>query len=211
MLDFDMLPDPNLAGRWRGLKASDNFVNMNNRDKFYQGSYRFILSHVTTCSFDGSSADCERFWQALILIYSWMARGLLSNFDNHSQRYQKACPALSSIRHVGKLDHSEIPSLLNLCNDRIVGVSKLLHFLRPDRFAIWDSRVGTSLFGSAANSHQVNMTVNYLAYLDWIRLVALDATTEHQVAAHLGLNPTIASLRPKEFILFITSTRPADD
>jgi|tagenome__1003787_1003787.scaffolds.fasta_scaffold19768085_1 hypothetical protein len=110
-----------------------------------------------------------------------MGRGLLSNFDNHFERYRNACTALSSVRNSGAVDQVRLVPLLNLCNDRIVGASKLLHFVGPDRFAIWDFElVPRSSDLRPITSDKLDDQLSHLSGL--IRLIPLDATTEQQVA-----------------------------
>jgi hypothetical protein len=70
-----------LDSRWAEYLRRSSPDDASGRDRFYRGSYPFILSHFSTCTFDETEADCGRFWQALILVYSWMGRGILINFD----------------------------------------------------------------------------------------------------------------------------------
>lgn len=55
--------------------------------------------------------------------------------------------------------------LKGLIDNSLVAVSKLLHFVRPDLYAIWDSRVYTYVNGSYSQ-YLIQMPRNYLAFLD---------------------------------------------
>ncbi len=46
-------------------------------------------------------------------------------------------------------------------NNSIVGGSKFLHFINPEKYAIWDSKVYKSLFGKR-NYNETNNINNYL-------------------------------------------------
>ena len=65
MLYFKDLKTPDLAEGWLRLKETGRLANPNKHDRFCQSFDRFILSHISTCTFDGSRPDCDRFWQAL--------------------------------------------------------------------------------------------------------------------------------------------------
>jgi hypothetical protein len=199
MIDLARFRDIDLVDRWKTISEAQLTKEPDKRDKFYQGYYRYILSHLATCQFDGTRADCERFWQGLILVYSWMGRGLLHDFEKPFERYMAACEPLRAARDGNGPTASDLKPLLSICQDRVVGLSKLLHFVGASNFAIWDQWVAKAVFVKA---HHVNDMTIYSAYLDWIRSAHIDDKTLSEVCEQLQLNPAVPSLRPKEFILF---------
>jgi hypothetical protein len=204
-----IFPDPktfDLADRWRLLRGSSTAVSADKRDEFYRGSYRFILSHFESCTLDGSTEDCERFWQGLILVYSWMRRGILTDFSDTFDRYSKACDIIKSARVTGDISLVSLNILIALCNGSTIATSKFLHFLKPEAFAIWDSRVCAAIFDGKAHHYSLKDPESLLAYFEWVRKIDLDPNTLKDVTDHLGINQENGALRAREFILFMTGT-----
>lgn len=70
---------------------------------------------------------------------------------------------------------NELLFLKRSFNNSLVGVSKLLHFINPRVYAIWDSRVFSFLFPDIrAHKYRVEDPDLYLCYLDWIDHVTQD-------------------------------------
>lgn len=70
----------------------------------------------------------------------------------------------------GSLDKSFLMEVMNLTNDSIVGASKLLHFLNPDLYPIYDSRVYKTILGK--EKHNLSKDVeNYICYTSKLRLL----------------------------------------
>jgi hypothetical protein len=136
-----------------------------------------------------------------------MGRGLLHNFDDPFSRYRDACDSLRAARDGKDISEFQLKPLMGICQESVVGLSKLLHFVAPTRFAIWDQWVANAVFDKA-HRYQVNDLSIYTAYLNWIRSARIDDKTLNDVCKQLHLDPSIPSLRPKEFILF-TSGRLA--
>jgi hypothetical protein len=90
-------------------------------------------------------------------------------------------------------------------NNSMVGLSKLLHFLAPGRYAIWDRRVAIAWHAPAALGYNnYNLPVSYLDYIG-----ALHGWSHAGVASAIGdiraLSPhlaTVSDLRILELVLF---------
>jgi hypothetical protein len=209
MLKFPSGDDFDLDAIWQCHRASASHAEPTDRDRFYRGSYPFILAHFRQCEFDGSKADCGRFWQALILAYSWMGRGILTNFQDPLQRYRDQCQRLGQARATGKISLHDFEAIVGLCNGSVIATSKFLHFLNPTSFAIWDSRVCAAIFDGKAHHYQLKQVANYLVYLDWINSLAWSDITKGQVCEHLNIDVDIGALRAKEYVLFMAGQKQA--
>lgn len=71
---------------------------------------------------------------------------------------------LNRARSGALVSDDDVTKLAQLINNSIVGASKLLHFVSPERFAIWDSRVARYLHGPIT-AYRLNRTRVYRAYL----------------------------------------------
>lgn len=61
---------------------------------------------------------------------------------------------------------SQLQLLKALLNNSLVGTSKLLHFINPNVFAIWDSRVYRYLMLKEPNVLTIGDCKNYLGYIE---------------------------------------------
>ena len=87
-------------------------------------------------------------------------------------------------------------------NNSIVGLSKVLHFINPHYFPIWDSRVAKH-FG--IKNQSVNSMKKYHDYLDIINVLnKYDSTEMLQKLVSKELNFEITKTRSSELILFST-------
>jgi hypothetical protein len=59
----------------------------------------------------------------------------------------------------------ELHTLIRFFNNSLVGTSKLLHFVNPEKFAIWDSRVYHYLTGDAPHFYRLSKGESFFSYL----------------------------------------------
>lgn len=95
--------------------------------------------------------------------YSWMPTILkklkLENKD-------KAVAILNRVKDGNLIDGNDLNLLMTVCNNSLVGTSKLLHFINPKKYAIWDSRVYRFLYDeNVVYKYKLDMTEKYLEYL----------------------------------------------
>jgi len=93
--------------------------------------------------------------------YGWMPRILAFK----SQEFTAGVAILNAARSRRVIGERELSSLRELIDNSLVGVSKLLHFVNPRLYAIWDRRVCTYVNGSCSHG-DIQEPRNYLAYLD---------------------------------------------
>lgn len=189
---------------WQAIPGSEATMSSpaRARYRFYIESYPIIAKHFAQCRFDKSLEDFERVRVAMILVYSWMGRGILKNFKEQSQFYAKACTAILSARSNGYLDDTSLQSIKDLCNNSLVAASKFLHFVNPRCFAIWDRRVANATL-CVSYERIVENPRQFLAYLKWIRAAEVAPSIVRDVSRFLAIEPDSAELRVKEFLLFM--------
>lgn len=98
--------------------------------------------------------------------------------------------------------------ILKCCiNNSTVGVSKLLHFISPKKYAIWDSRI---LRYTTGNKSQYNIGKEnlYLEYLSMVKKIALNENYKnlHQIIES-QLPYKVSPLRVIELVMFETDKR----
>lgn len=135
------------------------------------------------------------------LVYSWMPTIPKNiNFD----LLDEAVPILNSIKNGAVIEKKEFDILKPLCNNSLVGASKLLHFINPNLYAIWDSKIYTFLYQEKAHKHRVENIDKSMAYLELIRQMATYTQLEKiitDVQTHFKPNP-ISNIRAIEWMMF---------
>jgi len=93
-------------------------------------------------------------------VYGWMPTIISLNQDN----LHEVLRLLNQVKQGHLLTANELALLKNCINNSMVGLSKLLHFIRPDIYAIWDSRIFKFLTGKKS-TYGINKPTAYLKYL----------------------------------------------
>ncbi|MFT6841502.1 MAG: hypothetical protein ACJASR_000263 [Psychroserpens sp.] len=99
--------------------------------------------------------------------YGWMP----TIFDFRSDNFEEALQILNEAKGGRKLTVDNLVLLKGLLNNSLVGTTKLLHFIDPDNFAIWDSRVYRYLTNQEPYDNRIgncNTYLEYLAFCDYL-------------------------------------------
>ena len=118
------------------------------------------------------------------MVYGWMPRILTFHGSDMEAAFADAVRILNRARGQSPVTSAEIGRLKGLIDNSVVATSKLLHFVNPNVYAIWDSRVCKYIHGTA---YQVGSIECYCEYLDICR----------QLVAHLGFPALHASINSK--------------
>lgn len=108
--------------------------------------------------------------------YSWMPTIL--NFktekgNNLENNIKNVLELLNKVKKEKKtnilLSNTELAKVKELLNNSLVGTSKLLHFIAPEKYAIWDSKVFFNLYNEPAHKYKLEKTEAYLDYLQLLK------------------------------------------
>lgn len=133
--------------------------------------------------------------------YGWMPT-IIDLRLNCSNR-ELALQLLNDAKKGRILNKQDFELLANIINNSLVGTSKLLHFIRPDKYAIWDSRVYWFIHKETPHHHRVNNTNNYIEYLKVC--AAIKVLPEFNVIhnnINLKMGYEVTSFRAIEFIMY---------
>ena len=111
---------------------------------------------------------------------------------------------LSEVRDGKIIDFDEIGIVKNYINNSLVGTSKILHFLNPVNYAIWDSRIHRYVT-RRKTSYGIGDIGTYMSYLEKVRRIAEEKEYDllHQkIAKHFEYE--IQPSRVMEIIMFQT-------
>lgn len=136
-----------------------------------------------------------------LMVYGWMPTVLRSISSTGS--IGQLAGVLTRVRKNGNITNQEIARVTQLTNNSLVGASKLLHFLAPDKFAIWDSKIYAFIHERYPHHYQVQ---NVSKFRDYHRdLEALCSHPEfpafhNRVRKKIGYD--VSRLRALEVVMF---------
>ncbi len=140
------------------------------------------------------------------MIYGWMPTILDIDFWSDRINVQGACDILEKARETGSLDNEEILLLAEIINHSLVGASKFLHFVAPNCFAIWDSKVYKFLYKRKPHNYRLNDIRAYRSYLEGITVLKQDPRIESfKRSINEKLGYSVSDMRALELIMFLRS------
>ena len=96
--------------------------------------------------------------------YGWMPTIFDFRTDQITENIVKAVKIFNKAKKGGDLIGHEYDLLKSLLNNSLVGTTKLLHFINPEKFAIWDSRVYRYIHKEEPHDYRIGKIENYLDY-----------------------------------------------
>ncbi|WP_208638369.1 hypothetical protein [Vibrio splendidus] len=132
------------------------------------------------------------------MVYGWMPTILKIKSTN----FEPALKALNKAKGGEVLTDEDFKAIVAVVNNSLVGTSKLLHFVNPTIYPIWDSRVSLWLLGSKSSS-QLNSIPNYRSYMSLCEQLTRDdefLKLTSQFEQHIGY--AVTPVRVAELIMF---------
>jgi hypothetical protein len=136
------------------------------------------------------------------MVYGWMPT-ILKVGD--VSKLPTAVVILNEAKNTGQLSAKQLQTLKQLVNNSIVGVSKLLHFINPEAFPIWDSKIYQYCYQKKAYNNANNVAL-YLEYVELLRSIITtteDDTFYDEVNKKLGY--PVTKMRALELVMFLNS------
>lgn len=138
--------------------------------------------------------------------YGWMPTMLKLK---HRQLHH-AADILTQVKQRKDITDDELTFLISLINNSLVGVSKLLHFIDPERYAIWDSRVA-AYFDASISSWRMHEPLTYRHYLASCSVIVKhrDFSPVHQ-SIMTKIGQPVSALRAIELVMYTNGTSPTN-
>ena len=143
------------------------------RRQFYVDSYFPILNHLKA---QKGNLNSKSTMVAICLIYSWMPRIIHNSIipdDDVIKLLNKAYNSTSE----DKLNEQEIEKVKYSINNSMVGASKMLHFINPTVYPIWDNNIAETI--KSENSRGKKEVLKYLDYQEACLELSDDDCTEY--------------------------------
>jgi hypothetical protein len=160
-------------------------------------SYREFISFFQACPV----LTPQHITVGAYMAYGWMPHALnVFDVDNLT--------ALVAIINRAKLGQfpteEEINLLRRSINNSLVGPSKLLHFVNPAIFAIWDSRVFRFIEGREGTQDEMSLVRNYLDYHRNLRdLVAEPDFRQVHDSMNRKIGYWVTPFRACEYVMYL--------
>ena len=136
-------------------------------------------------------------------VYGWMPTIIELKFQN----IKEVLKSLNKAKNGAILTIAELELLKNSINNSLVGLSKLLHFINPIDYAIWDSRIYryTTDKKSSYGIGNTQLYLNYLSKLNEIESHVDFDEIKKNVSVHFDYE--ITSKRVIELLMFEADKR----
>lgn len=180
-------------------------ISFRRRDSYIE-SYPYLCAHFS----DKAVIGPQDVVLGAHMVYGWMPTVL--GLDTGAVRGLSLVQAaeLLTVARSRDLDRGELSSLKGLINNSIVGASKLLHFVEPERYPIWDSRLYGFCHSKKGHAYQINCVDAYPSYRS--RLMALMSDPRFprfHASVNAKVGYPVSGPRALELMMFL-ATRPAD-
>lgn len=171
------------------------------RDQYYDAYQHFIDFFSTK-----DHISIQDFYIGVYFTYGWMPTIPEIKIDKEAELLQY----LNAAKKENRLDITAMDNLKKSVNNSIVGVSKLLHFISPRVYPIWDSNIA-AFFNDGQKTHafQVNHINAYMRYCDFVHQVIKHEEFDdlyNKIAGHFNYAHKVTRIRAFEYCIF-TFTR----
>ncbi len=135
--------------------------NFDSTKENYLLSYPHFLNYFENLQ----TINLENLVIGISFTYSWMPTILKSIKLENSE---KILSILNAVKNGQKINEEQLATLKSAFNNSLVGTSKLLHFINPKQYAIWDSRVFRFLNNEEPHKYKLEKPKTYIEYLEFI-------------------------------------------
>jgi len=122
----------------------------------YLESYKEFIKYFKSVN----SIKVHHLYIASHFVYGWMPTILTLKVQSEKEILK----LLNNARKTKVLAHEELETLKVCINNSMVGLSKLLHFINPKKYPIWDSRIFRYLT-KKKSQYGIGDVQNYLDYV----------------------------------------------
>jgi hypothetical protein len=177
-------------------------------DKFFQDGTNFAIKsqsdYLSYLEFLKYFSDLKTITRHNLIIginftYGWMP----TIFDFRSDNFDAALDILNEAKSGNKPTSDNLVLLKGLLNNSLVGTTKLLHFINPDNFAIWDSRVYRYLTNKEPHDNRIgncNTYLDYLAFCDYLTKQKEFKSLQKSIEKQVGYSMT--AYRVTELVMY---------
>lgn len=184
----------------KAIKIDFDLLNEHFHQIEFDRENSYLKSYATFINYFASLPNEIKFENLIIgshFVYGWMPTILKLQISD-----EKSILEILNKAKVGTtLDVNEISALKACVNNSLVGASKLLHFINPLEYAIWDSRINKYLTGR--NHYGIDNVETYIDYLRELKVVEENPQfKELHNSVNQALQYKVSPKRAIELIMF---------
>ena len=184
-------------------------------DKFYvdskqikQDRYTDAYPHLLSYFKNKSILTETDFMCGIHMVYAWMPTVLKLHFSESRRELDTILSIINSAKKNGSLEECSINFIASVVNNSVVGTSKFLHFISPEAFPIWDSRVYSYLNNNAAYGYRLNSASAYLDYIESVKsIIAHKRFPVIQTCVDKKMKYKVSAMRAAELVMFQNSPK----
>ncbi|WLD25120.1 hypothetical protein NU10_07055 [Flavobacterium dauae] len=135
--------------------------NFDSTKENYLLSYPHFLNYFKNLQ----TINLENLIIGISFTYSWMPTILKSI---KLEKNEELISILNEVKNGKIINEEQLAVLKTAFNNSLVGTSKLLHFINPKQYAIWDSRVFRFLNNEEPHKYKLEKPKVYLEYIEFI-------------------------------------------
>lgn len=143
------------------------------------------------------------------MVYGWMPTILnITKYELDTKNVVSILKGMSI-----EINETSLNVISNFMNNSVVGASKLLHFIYPEKYPIWDSKI-CEIITTKSYHQKVQNTQNYLMYFDAIQnLIVEDHGNLKKFKKKFEdkFNYEISMVRAAELMIFLSSSANKND
>lgn len=178
------------------------------KKEYWKTSYMVSYPHLISY-FEGKNplTDAD-FIRGMHMVYGWMPTMLEIHIDcpdtvKKAYILKHAVALINKAKDESHLEKEDIENLKKVINNSVVGASKLLHFISPEKFPIWDTRVYSYIFKERAYGYRVNNSGKYLEYLSLVKdIIEQDGFDQIHDTVNKKIGYGVTPVRAAELIMF---------
>lgn len=131
-------------------------------------TYLSTYPEIVTFLQGADEIQASQFRQLALMVYGWMPRVLRIDLVHFPLAVQAANSALHASTQT--YENTPIQHIAN-CLHSMVGASKLLHFINPNVFPIWDRKI-QAFRGFSIGNYDMSNIMNYIEYVSNVHAIA---------------------------------------
>jgi hypothetical protein len=173
---------------------SNNFEVKLNMKSFID-SYPIFLKYFN----DLDNISKENIIVGINFTYGWMP----TIFKFGQEEIEKSISILNAVKEGNTISIENLQILKRIFHNSLVGTSKLLHFISPKNYAIWDSRVYRYLMGQEPYNYRVENIDLYLDYLHFCNEISSEKkypSVHNAIETKVGYSLT--NMRAIELVMY---------
>ncbi len=201
-----------MVDKFKNHVSIDNFLNDCKSFKVDKQTYDISYPEFLKYFSDIKTITKHNLVIGINFTYGWMPTIFDFRSENIDKSIVKAVEILNNAKNGITPNIPEFKTLKSLFNNSLVGTTKLLHFINPEIFAIWDSRVYNYLTGEIAYNHRIGNCESYLSFLTFCKyLTERDEYEELHNSICKKLGYPMTKFRTVEMIMYLNGGKAQEN